>query len=298
MAGNGRARPRGSVRAVTRGEGGRDGTRLWQVVRDRLVVSPGGPARLASRDPADACGLESKVHAIARLEGMVGQLRLLQNRLWAEQRRAVLLVLQGLDASGKDGTIRRVFTGVNPQGCQVTSFKVPTPHELAHDYLWRVHAACPARGEIGIWNRSHYEDLVTTRVLGLVERDEVQRRVRHVREFERLLTDEGTRILKVFLHISRDEQRRRLQRRIDDPERRWKFRPEDLETRRRWDEYLAAYEEAIGATSTDWAPWHVVPADRKWVRDVVVAAMLVATLTEMDPHLPATATRTAGLRVE
>jgi PPK2 family polyphosphate:nucleotide phosphotransferase len=263
-----------------------------------LAVAPETRARLGRRDPGDTCGLDSKARAVEDLEALIGRMQVLQNRLWAEQRRAVLVVLQGLDASGKDGTIRRVFTGVNPQGCEVTSFKVPTPNELAHDYLWRCHAACPARGEIAIWNRSHYEDLVTTRVLGLVDDEQIRRRYRHVRAFERLLVDEGTRIVKVFLHLSRDEQRRRLQRRIDDPERRWKFRPDDLETRRRWDEFLAAYDDAISATSTTWAPWYVVPADHKWVRDVVVASLLVATLTEMDPRLPEPDPGIAGLRVE
>ena len=261
-------------------------------------MAPDGGARLDRRDPGDTCGFDSKARAAEDLAVLVERMRILQNRLWAEQRRAVLVVLQGLDASGKDGTIRRVFTGVNPQGCEVTSFKVPTPNELAHDYLWRCHAACPARGKIGIWNRSHYEDLVTTRVLGLVDDQQVRRRYRHVRAFEQLLGDEGTRVVKVFLHLSRDEQRRRLQRRVDDPERRWKFRPDDLETRRRWDEFLAAYDDAISATSTAWAPWYVVPADHKWVRDLVVASLLVATLTDMDPRLPEPDPGITGLRVE
>ena len=196
------------------------------------------------------------------------------------------MVLQGMDASGKDGTIRRVFTGVNPQGCDVTAFKAPSHDELAHDYLWRVHARCPRRGEIGIWNRSHYEDIVTVHVRGLIDDERRDRRIRHVRHFEELLHDEGTTVLKLFLHISHDEQRRRLQRRLDDPEKRWKFDPSDLEARDQWDAYQEEYERAITGTSTPHAPWYVVPADHKWVRDVAVARLLVATLRDLRPEIP------------
>lgn len=213
-------------------------------------------------------------------------LRVMQNRLWAENARSLLVVLQGMDACGKDGTVRRVLSGVNPQGCRVTSFKVPCVHESDHDYLWRVHAACPARGEMGIFNRSHYEDVVTTYVLGLIDSDTRSRRYRHILDFERMLHDEGTSIVKVFLHVSKEEQRSRLQERLDDPEKRWKFRAEDLATRDRWDAYHAAYEEAIDATSAQWAPWHVVPADHKWVRDVAVSSLIAAVLERMSPRVP------------
>ncbi len=191
-----------------------------------------------------------------------------------------------MDACGKDGTVRRVLSGVNPQGCRVTSFKVPCGHESDHDYLWRVHAACPPRGEMGIFNRSHYEDVVTTYVLGLVDAATRRRRYRHLLDFERMLHDEGTSIVKVFLHVSKEEQRRRLQERLDDPEKRWKFRSEDLVTRTRWDEYQAAYEDAIDATTAEWAPWYVVPADHKWVRDLAISSLLVDALERMDPRVP------------
>lgn len=253
---------------------------------DALRVAPGDAARLAKRDPSSSLDLENKVEAVVELQELVGELAILQNHLYAEAKQSLLVVLQGMDASGKDGTIRRVFTGVNPQGCDVSSFKAPSHDELAHDYLWRVHARCPRRGEIGIWNRSHYEDVVTVRVRGLIDDDRRKRRLGHVRNFEELLHDEGTTSLKLFLHISRDEQRKRLQKRLDDPEKRWKFDPSDLEAREEWDGYHAAYEEALTATSTKFAPWYVVPADSKWVRDVAVARLLVTTLREMHPQVP------------
>jgi PPK2 family polyphosphate:nucleotide phosphotransferase len=218
---------------------------------------------------------------------VVERLSVLHNRLFAEGSRAVLLVLQGMDASGKDGTIRHVLTGLNPQGCRVVSFREPTANELAHDYLWRVHAACPARGELAIFNRSHYEDVVAARVRGLVDAKTWKRRYGHIRAFERLLVDEGTEVVKVFLHVSRDEQRARLQERLEDPEKRWKFQLGDLDDRRRWDEYAAAYEEAIRKTSTRWAPWYVVPADHNWARNLAVAQILARTLERLDPQLPA-----------
>jgi PPK2 family polyphosphate:nucleotide phosphotransferase len=210
----------------------------------------------------------------------------------------VLLVLQGLDTSGKDGTIRHVFTGVNPQGTTVAAFKAPAGEELAHDYLWRVHAVCPRRGQIGVFNRSHYEDIVTVGVLGLAPEEVWKRRYDHVREFERMLVDEGTTVLKVFLNLSREEQRERFEERLADPEKRWKFRVEDLETRARWDELAEAYDEAITRTSTEWAPWYVVPADRKWVRNVAVARLLVHALEELDPQFPEPAEDLAGIRID
>jgi PPK2 family polyphosphate:nucleotide phosphotransferase len=212
--------------------------------------------------------------------------------------RSVLLVLQGLDASGKDGTIRNVLTGLNPQGCRVVSFKAPTATDLDHDYLWRVHALCPARGEIGIFNRSHYEDVATVRVLELAPAQVWKQRPHHIREFERLLTDEGTAVVKVFLHVSPDEQRRRLQERLDDPEKAWKFRVGDIDARIHWNDYMDAYEDVITETSTAWAPWHVVPADRNWVRNLAVAELLVHTLESLDPKLPALDPAvTSGLKI-
>jgi PPK2 family polyphosphate:nucleotide phosphotransferase len=263
----------------------------------RLLVRPGDPARLRDRDPGDRLGLGARSDAVERLGVLVSRLGTLQNRLWAEDRRALLLVLQGLDASGKDGTIRHVFSGVNPQGCRVVSFKAPTLTELQHDYLWRVHDQLPARGEIGIFNRSHYEDLVTVRVRGLVPHDLVDRRRAQVRAFEQMLAEEGTTLVKVFLHISRDEQRERLQARLDDPEKSWKFRLGDLDDRKLWDEYHRVYEHVITETSTECAPWYVVPGNRKWVRNVAVASLLVETLERMDPQLPPEDPALRGLRV-
>ena len=250
-----------------------------------LRVEPGTEARIAERDPRDTLGLD-KPRAKDALRDVHDRLDVLQRRLFAEGKRSVLLVLQGLDAAGKDGVIRSVFTGLSPQGCRVVSFKAPTSTELAHDYLWRIQAALPTRGEIGIFNRSHYEDVVTVRVNGLAPDEVWRRRPGHIREWERMLVDEGTSIVKVFLNVSKEEQLRRFQERIDDPEKRWKFRREDLEVRARFDEYLAAYDEVLTETSTAWAPWYVVPADRNWVKAYAVGKLLVEELERLDPRLP------------
>lgn len=254
-------------------------------MKNGTLVAAGKRARLSERDPADTFGL-TKEKGQARLDAASLRIGELQGRLFAESRRSVLLVLQGLDASGKDGVIRLVFDDVNPQGCRVVSFRAPTSTELAHDYLWRVHAHLPARGEIGIFNRSHYEDVVTVRMLGLAPEEVWRRRAGHIREWERMLVDEGTTLVKVFLNVSKEEQRIRLQERVDDAGKRWKFRRADLEVRRRFDEYLAAWDEAITETSTEWAPWHVVPADRNWVKALVVAELLVDALEQLDPRYP------------
>jgi PPK2 family polyphosphate:nucleotide phosphotransferase len=253
---------------------------------DELRVEPGSPPDLAGRDPDARVGAEDRKAGLARLSELVARLGVLHNRLFAESTRSVLLVLQGMDAAGKDGTIRSVLTGVNPQGCRVVSFREPTTTELAHDFLWRVHAACPVRGELVIFNRSHYEDVVAVRVRKLAPRKVWHRRYAHIRNFERLLTDEGTAVVKVFLHLSRDEQRIRLQARLDDPEKRWKFRAGDLDDRRHWDDFATAYEDALRETSTEWAPWYVVPADHNWSRNLAVAEILVAALERLDPEVP------------
>jgi PPK2 family polyphosphate:nucleotide phosphotransferase len=252
----------------------------------RIRVAPGERPDIARRDARDDLGFGSKERAQARLDEVRVRLEVLQQRLHAEARRSVLLVLQGLDASGKDGVIRTVFEGLNPQGVRVASFKAPTSTELAHDYLWRVHAALPARGEIGIFNRSHYEDVVAVRMLDLQPEKTWKRRPGHIVAWERMLVDEGTTIVKIFLNVSKDEQRERLQERIDDPEKRWKFRKGDLEVRARFDEYVAAYEDVIAETSSEHASWHVVPADRNWVKSLAVAELLLAALERLDPRLP------------
>jgi PPK2 family polyphosphate:nucleotide phosphotransferase len=253
---------------------------------DRIRIDPGTKPGLAKRDTKDHLGLKDKETARARLDALHDRLERLQERLFAEGEHSLLLVLQGLDAAGKDGVIRRVFEGVNPQGCRVVSFKAPTSTELAHDYLWRLHAVLPARGEIGIFNRSHYEDVVAVRMLELLPPKVWKRRPGHIVAWERMLVDEGTTIVKVFLNVSKEEQRKRLQERLDDPEKRWKFRKGDLDVRARFDDYVAAYDEVIGQTSTKHAPWYVVPADHNWVKATAVAELLLAALERIDPQLP------------
>ena len=253
---------------------------------DALIVPPGTAAGLEQRDPRHTLGLPGKEDASGKIAMLLEELSELQERLYAEGRRSVLLILQGLDASGKDGTIRRVFTGVNPQGCHITSFKAPSPVELAHDFLWRVHAETPARGMIGIFNRSHYEDVVTVGVLGLAPEEVWRRRPQRIVEFERMLTEEGTAVLKCFLHVSVEEQRERFGERLSDPSKRWKHNPQDEETSRRFGEYTSAYEEALSLTSTEWAPWYAIPADRNWVRNLAVATVVVEALRRIDPQLP------------
>jgi PPK2 family polyphosphate:nucleotide phosphotransferase len=264
---------------------------------ERLQVKPGSPAGLEDRDPRDPLGMDDKGTGRDLLDHLSGDLDGLHSRLWAEASRSVLLVLQGMDASGKDGTIRRVLSGLNPQGCQVASFKSPSDNELAHDYLWRVHRVCPDRGHLGVFNRSHYEDVVAARMFGAVTHDQCRLRYQHIREFERMLADEGTTMVKVFLHLSKDEQRDRLQARLDDPTKNWKFRTADLDVRKQWDDYQRAYEDVLGETSTEHAPWFVVPADRKWVRDVAVSTLLVSTLGDMDPRIPDPDPELRGIRV-
>jgi PPK2 family polyphosphate:nucleotide phosphotransferase len=254
-------------------------------ILDACRIDQGTNPKLEVRVTDDRLGIE-KGKAQEELASLTTRLSVLQQRLYAEHSRAVLLVLQGLDASGKDGTIRRVFTGLNPQSCDVESFKAPTPGEAAHDFLWRIHAALPPRGEFGIFNRSHYEDVVAAEVVGVIDDKRRKRRYEHINAFEKMLVDEGTSVVKVFLNIGKDEQKERLQARLDDPEKRWKFEPADLETRKNWDEYMRLYDAAIEATSTKWAPWYVLPADHKWVSGVAAATILVHTLEELDPKPP------------
>jgi PPK2 family polyphosphate:nucleotide phosphotransferase len=262
-------------------------------------IAPGTPASLTARDPADSRLFGGEKDEGKRLAAeLTDRLESLQELLYAEGRHKVLVVLQAMDTGGKDGVIRHVFDGVNPQGVDVASFKRPTPAELAHDYLWRVHAQTPGSGEITIFNRSHYEDVLVVRVHGLVPEETWSRRYDHINAFERMLADEGTTILKFFLHISAEEQRERLQARLDDPTKHWKFSLGDLDERRRWDDYTAAYEEAISRTSTSWAPWYVVPADRKWYRNLVVAAVLVETLEGLGMGYPPPEDDLSGVVVE
>ncbi len=242
------------------------------------------PGAWPTREGDDFAG--GKKAARKELAELAGRLGELQARLYAEGRQSLLIVLQGMDTAGKDGTIRHVFRAVNPQGVRVTSFKKPTALELAHDYLWRVHRHAPARGEIGIFNRSHYEDVLVVRVHDLVPPEVWGRRYDHINAFEKLLSDEGATIVKFFLHISKDEQKKRLEARLENPKKHWKFNPADLSERKRWDDYTAAYGDAITKTSTEHAPWYVIPADRKWQRNRIVAQVLVETLEAMNPRFP------------
>jgi PPK2 family polyphosphate:nucleotide phosphotransferase len=255
-------------------------------VIDALRVAPGSSPQIAMRDARDDLGLENKETAKRHLDDLRDRLSKLQERLYAEGTRSVLVVLQGLDASGKDGVIRAVFTGVNPLGIRTASFGVPTETELAHDYLWRIHAALPPRGTIGVFNRSHYEDVVAVRMQALAPEEVWRRRPAHIRAWEEMLSDEGTAIVKVFLNVSREEQRLRFQERIDDPAKRWKFRSGDLEVRERFGDYVAAWDDVISETSTNRAPWHVVPADRNWVKSTAVATLVVDLLERLNPQVP------------
>jgi len=249
-------------------------------------VAPGATLRLTDEMADAPKGAPSKSAAIEAVERLGARIDALQDVLYAEGRRALLIVLQGRDTSGKDGTIRKVFGPLDPLGIVITSFKAPTPLELAHDFLWRVHQAVPPKGTLGVFNRSHYEDVLVVRVHELVPESVWRPRYEQINAFERLLTDNGVTILKFFLHISRGEQRERLLARLDDPTKYWKFSAGDLGERDRWDAYTAAYEEAFARTSTAEAPWYVVPADKKYLRDLLVAQVVVETLERMDPKYP------------
>jgi PPK2 family polyphosphate:nucleotide phosphotransferase len=252
---------------------------------ERLRIAPGSKVDLGKFDPGQTFGWKRE-HAEAEQQQYEAQLTELQERLWAEGKRSLLIVLQGIDAAGKDGTIRHVMDAFNPQGCNVVGFKAPTPEELRHDFLWRIHPHTPGRGSVAIFNRSHYEDVIVVRVHDLVPRKVWRGRFRTINEWERMLVEEGTTIVKFFLYIDRDEQRERLQARIDDPDKRWKFSPADLPERERWADYIAAFEEALQRTSTEWAPWYLIPANRKWFRNLAVAHVLGETIEALDPRYP------------
>jgi PPK2 family polyphosphate:nucleotide phosphotransferase len=254
-------------------------------LREALRVDPGAKVRLADFDPRETHG-RTKDEATADLEAAKLTLAGLQERLWAEHRHRILIVLQGIDTAGKGGTIEHVMEAFPPQGVRIKGFGVPTVEENAHDYLWRVHPHVPGNGEIAIFDRSHYENVLVVRVHDLVPKARWSRRYEQMNAWERMLADEGTTIVKCFLHISKEEQRERLQARVEDPAKRWKFKMGDLEERALWDDYMAAYEEVLRRTSTSWAPWYVIPADRKWFRNLAVSEVLVDVLEELDPQFP------------
>ena len=261
-----------------------------------LRVKPGSKVDVARFDCAATFGRD-KDAATDELLQVLARLTDLQARTWAEAKHAVLVVIQGIDAAGKDGTIKVIAGAFNPQGTPVTSFKAPSALELAHDYLWRVHQRVPARGEIGIFNRSHYEDVLIVRVHALVPEERWRKRYEHIRNFEKMLTDEGVTIVKFFLAIDRDEQRARFQDRVDDPTKRWKLNPGDLEERNRWDDYSAAFSEMLHETSTSYAPWYLVPANRNWLRNLAVGEILADTLDALKPTYPPAAAGVAGTKV-
>jgi PPK2 family polyphosphate:nucleotide phosphotransferase len=251
-----------------------------------MLVKPGSKVSLKDYDPDDTDGYSSPDKAEGVLQEHIHELYKLQNLLYAENRRSLLIVLQGMDTSGKDGTIRKVMAGLSPLGVQVKAFKAPNEEELAHDFLWRVHRCVPRTGYIGIFNRSHYEDVLVVRVHDLVPRKVWKARYEQINHFERILVKNNVIILKFFLHISKAEQKNRLEARLKDPTRFWKFSLKDVEERRYWPAYRKAYEDALSRCSTKWAPWHIVPANNKWYRNLVVAQTIVETLRDLDMHYP------------
>jgi len=254
---------------------------------DTSIYRATPPIDLSSFDTRDTTLFDDGKKAGKKVhKELNSRLESLQEQLYAQGKHRLLIVLQATDTGGKDGTIRRVFEGVNPQGVDVASFKRPTPEELAHDYLWRVHKHVPGDGRITIFNRSHYEDVLVVRVHDLVPEERWSKRYEHIRNFEQMLVDEGTTILKFFLHISKDEQKERLEARLENPDKHWKFSLGDLDERKRWDDYQAAFEAMINETSTPDAPWYVVPADRKWYRDLVISSTIVQTLESLGIDWP------------
>ncbi len=265
----------------------------------RYLVKPGEKVELSKWDPNDKGEFKGgKEEGLAELETLNGKLEALQELLFAEHKHKVLIVLQAMDTGGKDGVIRRVFDGVNPQGVRVASFKVPTQEELDHDYLWRVHKVAPGKGEMVIFNRSHYEDVLVVRVHKLVSPEVWKKRFDQINQFERLLAENGTTILKFYLHIDLDEQKQRLQARLDDPAKRWKFRLGDLGERKLWPDYMQAYEDVLSRTSTAYAPWYIVPANRKWYRDLVISTVLVKALEDLNMEFPAPEENLDGVVIE
>ncbi len=265
----------------------------------KYKVKPDTKTDLSKWDPNETGDFkDGKEAGLAEIERLTARLGELQELLYAEGKHKILVVIQAMDTGGKDGVIRRVFSGINPQGVRVAGFKVPTPEELAHDYLWRVHKVVPGKGELVIFNRSHYEDVLVVRVHEIVPSEVWGQRYEQINDFERLLVENGTTILKFYLHIDLDEQKERLQARLDDPTKHWKFRLGDLEERKRWPAYMQAYEAVFKKTSTARAPWYIVPANRKWYRDLVISSILVETLEGLKMEYPPAEENLAGVVVE
>lgn len=263
------------------------------------LVKPGSKISLKKWDPDGKRDMPfGKEKAKDKLKELVDELRKLQGRLYAEHKHKLLIILQAMDTAGKDSTIRHVFTGVNPQGVRVASFKAPTQEELDHDYLWRVHRAAPAKGEIAIFNRSHYEDVLVVKVHNLVPPVIWGKRYSQINDFERMLSEEGTTIIKFFLHIDRNEQKKRIKERLDDPKKAWKFSQDDLKERKFWEDYQNAYAEAISRTSTSWAPWHIIPANEKWCRNLLVTSVIVDKLKKLKMEYPKPAKGLGKIKVK
>ena len=250
-------------------------------------VEPDSKVDLSKWDPADSSEFDdNKEEGRAALANLNRKLAELQEILYAEHKHKVLIVIQAMDTGGKDGAIRHVFKGINPQGVRVANFKIPSAIEMDHDYLWRIHQQTPGKGEMVIFNRSHYEDVLVVRVHKLVTEEVWKRRYDQINNFEKLLAEEGTTILKFYLHISSEEQKKRLRARLEDPTKHWKFNPDDLKERQLWKEYMRAYEDALEKTSTKYAPWYIVPANKKWYRDLVVASVILETLRDLKMEYP------------
>jgi PPK2 family polyphosphate:nucleotide phosphotransferase len=252
----------------------------------RYRVEPGEDFSLADHDPGDTNGMSGFDEVAREYDELSDRIVDLQERLYAEEKRSLLVVLQGIDAAGKDGTVKHVLRGTNPTGVRVYSFTEPSSDELAHDFLWRYHQATPANGIIGVFNRSHYEDVLVVRVKDLAPEELWRSRFDSINDFERMLVREGTTIVKFFLHISKEEQLEKFRERLERQDKYWKWSPNDMKERERWDDYQQAYQEAVNATSTEWAPWYVVPADNRWYRNYVIARILAGTLKAMDPRFP------------
>lgn len=267
--------------------------KLREADADRRLMGASAKSGNARRDKAELKELDR-----AKTAELIDRIAHLQAMLYAQHKQKVLLVLQGMDTAGKDGTVRAMFSRINPMGIRGVAFKQPTETEIAHDYLWRVHAQVPIKGEIAIFNRSHYEEVLITKVQGWIDDAECKRRYAHIRDFERMLAETGTVIVKVFLHISHEEQRKRLQARLDDPDKQWKFNPADLEQRKKWDDYQRAYEKAIRETDVPHAPWYVVPANSKTQRNLVIASILLETLEGMKLSFPPSDQQLSSITVE
>jgi PPK2 family polyphosphate:nucleotide phosphotransferase len=252
---------------------------------DRYRIDPGETVQLDSLSTDETGSIDKSDHKSV-LKPLLKTLHDFQKRLYAESEQSLLVVFNGMDTSGKDSTVKHLFRSVNPQGLDYHNFQEPTEEERSHDFLWRIHRSVPSHGMIGIFNRSHYEDFTVARIKDFITPEESKRRLEHIRNFEKLLVDEGTRVVKFFLHISKSFQKKRLQKRLNKPNKHWKFDPEDLEDRKRWNDYWSVWEEALEGGSTEYSPWYVIPSDERWYRDIVVTKVLVDVLEEMDPQYP------------